>query len=159
MCYTTVDLYNKEVIMENYYVSIIRRCELYYIRGELENFGLMPLEGRLIRLLAGKNCSQECLGEILDIDKGRIAKTVSLLEEKNLICRNIDESNRRKKIVGLTKKGKEIYEEICRIYIRWDEICYRDFTEEEKVLNNDFVRRISENVIEHKKKSGGKLNG
>lgn len=59
--------------MKNYYVSIIRRCELAYIRSELEEFGLSPLEGRLIRLLKDKFCSQEQLAEDLDIDKSRIA--------------------------------------------------------------------------------------
>ena len=81
--------------MKNYYVSIIRRCELAYIRSELEEFGLSPLEGRLIRLLKDKFCSQEELAEDLDIDKSRIARTMFLLEEKGLVHRVINEKNRR----------------------------------------------------------------
>ncbi len=31
--------------MNNHFVSIIRRCELSYVRGEMEKYGLIPLEG------------------------------------------------------------------------------------------------------------------
>ena len=32
----------------NRYLGIYRRCELYYIREELEKYGLLSLEGRLL---------------------------------------------------------------------------------------------------------------
>lgn len=138
--------------MKNYYVSIIRRGELTYIRGELEQFGLTPLEGRLIRLLKECCYSQDELGEVLDIDKGRIARTIFSLEEKGLISREVNEKNRRQKIVSLTEKGVEVYGAICDIYEAWDDICYKGFTEEERDLNHEFVKRISQNVVEYKKK-------
>lgn len=145
--------------MENYYVSIIRRCELSYIRCELEKYGLIPLEGRILRLLKDQCCSQDYLGEILDIDKGRIAKTIFSLEEKKLICRAVNEKNRRQKLVSLTEKGMSIYETLCVIYKKWDNICYTGFTQEERMLNTEFVKRISKNVVEYKKENGGKTNG
>ena len=43
--------------MNNHFVSIIRRCELSYVRGEMEKYGVIPLEGRLIRILKDKSCS------------------------------------------------------------------------------------------------------
>ena len=135
--------------MKNYYVSIIRRCELAYIRSELEEFGLSPLEGRLIRLLKDKFCSQEQLAEDLDIDKSRIARTMFLLEEKGLVHRVVNEKNRRQKIVSLTENGLKVY----------DAICYRGFTEEERKINQEFVKRISQNVVGYKKENGGKNHG
>ena len=30
--------------MNNHFVSIIRRCELSYVRGEMEKYGVIPLE-------------------------------------------------------------------------------------------------------------------
>ena len=141
--------------MKNYYVSIIRRCELAYIRSELEEFGLSPLEGRLIRLLKDKFCSQEELAEDLDIDKSRIARTMFLLEEKRLVHRVINEKNRRQKIVSLTENGLKVYETICDIYEAWDDICYRGFTDEERKMNQEFIKRISQNVLGYKKENGG----
>lgn len=145
--------------MKNYYVSIIRRCELAYIRGELEVYGLIPLEGRLIRQLKDRCCSQEELGEALDIDKGRIARTIYMLEEKGLVCRITNDKNRRQKLVSLTEKGNEIYGTICQIYEAWDDICYEGFTDGEREQNHEFIKRISRNVLDYKKENGGKKNG
>lgn len=145
--------------MKNYYVSIIRRGELSYLRSELEAFGLIPLEGRLICLLKGRCLMQEELAECLDLDKGRIARTISMLEEKGLVCRNTNDQNRRQKLVSLTEKGIEICERICEVYQAWNDICYQGFTEEEKNLNHEFVKRISQNVQNYKKENGGRKNG
>lgn len=114
--------------MNNHFVSIIRRCELSYVRGEMEKYGLIPLEGRLIRILKDKSCSQDDLAEYLNLDKGRIAKNLASLEEKGLVCRRINEKDRRQKFVSLTEKGEEIYEHIRDIYKSWDEICYTGFS-------------------------------
>ena len=92
--------------MNNHFVSIIRRCELSYVRGEMEKYGLIPLEGRLIRILKDKSCSQDDLAEYLNLDKGRIAKNLASLEEKGLVCRRINEKDRRQKFVSLTEKGR-----------------------------------------------------
>lgn len=105
--------------MNNHFVSIIRRCELSYVRGEMEKYGLIPLEGRLIRILKDKSCSQDDLAEYLNLDKGRIAKNLASLEEKGLVCRRINEKDRRQKFVSLTEKGEEIYEHIRDIYKSW----------------------------------------
>ena len=94
--------------MNNHFVSIIRRCELSYVRGEMEKYGLIPLEGRLIRILKDKSCSQDDLAEYLNLDKGRIAKNLASLEEKGLVCRRINEKDRRQKFVSLTEKGEEL---------------------------------------------------
>ena len=145
--------------MKYNYVSIIRRCELSYIRSELEEFGLIPLEGRLIRLLKDNCCSQEELGETLDIDKSRIARTIFMLEEKGLIHRVINEKNRRQKLVSLTENGLEAYKTICEIYQAWDAICYKGFTDEEREMNTEFIKRISQNVVGYKKENVGKSNG
>ncbi len=145
--------------MKNYYVSIIRRGELSYLRGELEQFGLIPLEGRLICLLKDRCSKQEELGECLNLDKGRIARTVAMLEEKGLVLRSTNDQNRRQKLVSLTEKGIEMYGRICEIYAEWNRICYQGFTEEEKELNHEFVKRISQNVQAYKKENGGRKNG
>ena len=145
--------------MKNYYISIIRRGELSFIRNKQEEFGLNPLEGRLIRILMGNCYSQEELGGCLDIDKGRIAKTIFSLEEKGLIRREVNEKNRRQKLVSLTEKGIEMYETIAHIYEEWDDICYEGFTEEERKQSHEFIKRISANVLEYKKENGGNIHG
>mgnify|MGYP007102287425 CR=1 FL=1 len=43
-----------EPLFRNY-----RRCELYYIREELEKYGLLSLEGRLLPLIKDKCMSRK----------------------------------------------------------------------------------------------------
>ena len=54
----------------NRYIGIYRRCELHYIREELEKYGLTSLEGRLIPLMRDKCVSQEELCCMMNLDKG-----------------------------------------------------------------------------------------
>lgn len=145
--------------MKNFYVSIIRRGELCYIRRALEEFGLNPMEGGVIRLLKDHCCSQEALGCALDVDKGRIARTIASLEDKKLVYRVVNDCNHRQKMVSLTEPGNDIYEAICGIYKSWDDICHKGFSDEEKKLNQEFIKRVSQNVLDYKKENGGKLNG
>lgn len=140
--------------MNNHFVSIIRRCELSYVRGEMEKYGLIPLEGRLIRILKDKNCSQEEMAEYLNLDKGRIARNLASLEEKGLICRKVNENDRRQKFVSLTEKGEEIYKHIRDIYKSWDQICYAGFSEEEQQVHQDHIKRIAENAVTYRKRGG-----
>ena len=75
----------------NQYTGIYRRCELWFIRRELEQFGLQPLEGKIIMFLQDNQCTQEDIGAHFDLDKGRIARSLSELEEKGLVRRLINE--------------------------------------------------------------------
>ena len=61
----------------NQYTGIYRRCELWFIRRELEQFGLQPLEGKIIMFLQDNQCTQEDIGAHFDLDKGRIARNLS----------------------------------------------------------------------------------
>lgn len=142
----------------NRYIGIYRRCELHYIREELEKYGLTSLEGRLIPLMKDKCVSQEELCCMMNLDKGRIARTVFLLEEKGLVCRHVNEKNRRQKLVSLTEAGIAMLEKIEEIYSAWNDICYTGFSEEEKRLHRDLFQRMTENAVEYRRKNGGCLN-
>lgn len=138
----------------NQYTGIYRRCELLFIRNELEHFGLQPLEGKILLFLQDNQCTQEEIGSHFDMDKGRIARNMSELEDKELICRHVNEKNKRQKLVSLTPEGRRILMEIHGIFCKWDEICYAGFTGEERQLHQDFNRRIAENAMEYKHRLG-----
>lgn len=138
----------------NQYSGIYRRCELLYIRNALEQFGLQPLEGKILIYLEDHQCTQEDICIHFDLDKGRIARSLTELEERDLVCRHINELNKRQKFVAVTEHGRRILEEIHRIFEQWDELCYTGFTEEEKKLYQDFVRRIAENVMNCRHREG-----
>lgn len=142
----------------NCYVGMFRRCEAFYIRTHLEKYGLLPLEGQIIGVLRKGTLSQEELGARLNVDKGRIARAISLLEEKCFILRETNELNRRQKLVSLTPDGEEMLHKIDEIFRAWDEICYSGFTEEEKQLQQSYFKRIAENAIEYRRRNGVEKN-
>ena len=109
--------------------------------------------------LQDNQCTQEEVGAHFDLDKGRIARNLSELEDKGLVRRHINEKNKRQKFVSLTDRGNQVLEEIHCISGRWDEICYAGFTEEERRQQQDYLRRIAENAIEYKHRVGECIYG
>ena len=108
---------------------------------------IMPVDGLI-------GFAESEMGAHFDLDKGRIARSLSELEEKGLVRRLINEKNKRQKFVSLTVRGNQVLEEIHRISGRWDEICFAGFTEEERGQQQDYLRRIAENAIEYKHRVG-----
>ncbi|WP_417039408.1 MarR family winged helix-turn-helix transcriptional regulator [Clostridium porci] len=143
-----------EALVVNRYTGIYRRCELLYIRSELDKYRIQPLEGKMLFFLSKNCCTQEEIGQHFNIDKGRIARALSELEERELVCRKVNQQNKRQKLVSLTTEGEQIVSEIDAIFRRWDEICYDGFSEEERRLYQDFVKRIADNVIEYRHRQG-----
>ena len=76
----------------NQYTGIYRRCELWFIRRELEQFGLQPLEGKIIMFLQDNQCTQEDIGAHFDLDKGRIARNLSERGQQQDYLRRIAEN-------------------------------------------------------------------
>lgn len=139
----------------NQYTGIYRRCELLYIRLELEAYGLQSLEGKILMFLRGNCCTQEDICAHFDMDKGRIARNLSEMENKGFICRTVNEKNRRQKLVRLTQEGETMLAELDRVFQKWDSICFSGFTEEERKMHYDFVKRIAENAMSYRHKQGG----
>lgn len=139
----------------NQYVGIYRRCELMFIRNELERFGLQPLEGKALIFLGENRCSQESLCSHFDIDKGRVARILFSLEEMGLVERRVNDRDKREKLVSLTEEGGRMLQDIHQVFRRWDEICFTGFTEPERQMYLDFSRRMAENAMEYRHRQGG----
>ncbi|WP_130861970.1 MarR family winged helix-turn-helix transcriptional regulator [Bacilliculturomica massiliensis] len=140
-------------------IGIFRRCEAFYIRTKMEKYGLSPLESKLLMLLKEKRYHQDELGCQMNLDKGRIARSVSLLEDKGLIQRETNARDKRQKFVSLSDKGREMLTQISKVYKDWDDICYSGFTEEEKRLHQEFLSRIAENAVEYRRSHAEKYTG
>lgn len=143
----------------NQYIGIYRRSELFFIRTKLEQYGLTPLEGKVLLRMKGGSCGQEELGMFFEVDKGRMAKALALLEEHGLICRGINEKNRRQKLVSLTPDGERMVEKMEQVFEEWDQLCFQGFSEAEKQMYLDFIRRIVDNVMEWRHVQGGCNHG
>lgn len=143
----------------NQNVGIYRRCELAFIRSNLKKYQLLPLEGKMLMRLKDNCFTQEELVEYFNLDKGRMARGLASLEERNLIQRGVNERDRRKKLVTLTREGEELVQKLEEIFEQWDKICYQGFSEEEKRMHQEFVKRMTENVVHDRNQKGEDIDG
>ncbi|WP_215699502.1 MarR family winged helix-turn-helix transcriptional regulator [Clostridium sp. MCC353] len=133
-------------------INIIRRSEQSYIRSRVEAHGLHPLDALTLYVLMTRNsCNQDSLCCEMNVDKGRIAKTVSRLEEGGYLVRSVNLHNKREKLLHLTDSGKEMVSVVRQIFDDWNAICFRGFSPEEQAQYNSFLKRIAQNAAESRK--------
>ena len=115
-------------------IEMFRRLERQYFRDRLGTLGLQQLDGMILHLLGREgHMRQEDLAVQLAVDKGAVARSLARLEKRGLVERQVSARCRREKLVSLTPAG---------------EGAYQGFTPEERALNEAFLTRIAENVIE-----------
>ncbi|MBS6645523.1 MAG: winged helix-turn-helix transcriptional regulator [Clostridiaceae bacterium] len=133
-------------------INIIRRSEQSYIRNRVESYGLHPLDAlTLYVLMAMDTCNQDSLCCEMNVDKGRIAKTVSHLEEGGFLVRTVNLNNKREKLLHLTDSGKEMASVVRQIFDDWNAICFNGFSPEEQAQYHSFLKRIAHNAAESRK--------
>lgn len=69
--------------------------------------------------------------ELFKVSEGYTAKLLRKFEDKGYITRCEDPSNRRKKIVELTEKGKVKTDDLIGVIDEWEKIVTSDMTGEE----------------------------
>ena len=124
-------------------IEMFRRLERQYFRDRLGTLGLQQLDGMILHLLG-----REDLAVQLAVDKGAVARSLARLEKRGLVERQVSARCRREKHVSLTPAGEGAYQGVQRILEEWGHVKYQGFTPEERALNEAFLTRIAENVIE-----------
>ncbi len=83
------------------------------------NLGISATEHLALSVIADlKDCCQRDLAKVLVKDRANTGKIANALEKKGLININLREKNNRPvKILTVTKKGKELSEEIMKIIL------------------------------------------
>lgn len=131
--------------------GIIRRCEQSFLRENLSSYHLKPADSVILHTMRKKGrCNQEALCDIVDIDKGRMARILEYLEEQLLIKRIVNPSNKREKLIELTDKGYQMLQIIDTLFDEWNERCFADFTEEERQEYQGYLERIAKNALARK---------
>ena len=129
--------------------EMFRRLERQYFRDRLGTLGLQQLDGMILHLLGREgHMRQEDLAVQLAVDKGAVARSLARLEKRGLVERQVSARCRREKHVSLTSAGEGAYQGVQRILEEWGHVKYQGFTPEERALNEAFLTRIAENVIE-----------
>lgn len=89
------------------------------------------------------------LSNLLKVDKTTTTKAVKKLIEIGYLNKEQDESDKREYKLTPTKKALEIYEFLIEEENKQIEICFKDFSEEEKQMATKLIKRMSENIEEY----------
>ncbi len=86
-----------------------------------EEFGISRSEWQIIANLGvRKNVIARELAELIQLDKVKISRTVTVLEEKKLIIKSPVEGDLRATQLSLSKEGAELYERLVPKAIEWE---------------------------------------
>ena len=98
----------------------------------------------LIRIRYNKKTTQKELVELFKVSEGYTAKLLRKFADKGYIKRHEDPTNRRIKIVKLTKKGIEKTDELIKIIEQWETKVTTDMTQEEVKLLKKLLFKVVE---------------
>ena len=116
-----------------------------YINNKIKDynitFGLHPI---LIEIYKKENIIQEDLAEKLYLNESTVTRNLEKLEEKGLIIKEQNTTNKRKKYLKCTEKGADIAVNLLNLEDEWEEEFYKnlDNTEFEilKILLNKCIQ-------------------
>nr|3BPX_A Chain A, Transcriptional regulator [unidentified]3BPX_B Chain B, Transcriptional regulator [unidentified] len=129
-------------------LSIILRSHRVFIGRELGHLNLTDAQvACLLRIHREPGIKQDELATFFHVDKGTIARTLRRLEESGFIEREQDPENRRRYILEVTRRGEEIIPLILKVEERWEDLLFRDFTEDERKLFRKMCRRLAEEAV------------
>ena len=93
----------------------------------------LNLADSIIMMIVTKHSgyNQEKIGEVTMFDGAIIARSLKKLEAQGFVTREVDETNRRRKIVQITESGKEFGNKLRSAFKESNETIYSGITEEE----------------------------
>lgn len=89
-----------------------------------------------------ENCTQATIAECLGVSPASVATSTKRLQKAGLITKTVDEENLRCKRLSLTDEGRSAIESFNNIFKEYDEMIFRNFSEEEKTMLMSFLERL-----------------
>ncbi len=129
--------------------SIIRMVQLQQkmINHKLGDVGLHRAQHRVLMNLAnGSVESQSDLAKKLEVSPATIAVSLKRLERDGYICRDVHNEDGRYNRISLSSKGMGIVEKSREIFEAVDYECYHGFSNHEKEMFNQYLRRVYHNL-------------
>lgn len=146
---------SKQMPLE-YMISTLNQYFDIYFNNNLKEYNVNRSQTTLLLQLSKKdNVTQEYLSKLLDVQEGTITNTLKKLEKKQLIKRQPDSKDRRKKIVTITEEGLKIAEIYRKLNHEIEKEIKLSITENDienlKITITEVAKIISEKNIELKK--------
>ena len=125
---------------------IVRKMRVYADR--CMNGGTIGFPERLILMFlkAHGPSNQESIAEELQVDKGSIARTISKLEEKGLVSREVNPNNKREKLVSLLPRAEDELDQMQDSYQQLEKTMFEGLTEKDIEKTSECLSRIAANL-------------
>lgn len=135
--------------------TMIEKSKRRFLCIKFRGCGLSFTEGIVIMVIGYSGYgNQDSISGLSGIDKFQTAKVLAALEERGLVRREINPSNKREKLVCLSGKGHETARELKCIMEQWEEIIFSGITREEERMLEQIMNKIVGNVREYEKNLG-----
>ncbi|WP_366922902.1 MarR family transcriptional regulator [Metallumcola ferriviriculae] len=129
------------------WVSVLYRYGQSFLDRELKMYSISSGQYIfLIILLKRDGMRQEELSRVLNIDKATTARAVKKLEAAGYVRRTTDPRDKRARVVYVTNKAVNIQPVLEEISDKWTDMVTSGFTEEEKKMVIDLMKRLSINA-------------
>jgi DNA-binding MarR family transcriptional regulator len=131
----------------DYLIRMIRMREIYAIELMLEPVGLtLSAWYPLVVLRVEDGMSQRELGSRLNLKDAAIGKAIDALERQGLVVRKKDPHDRRKALVCLTRRGREVAEIVAQKRKEFQAVVASGFSKEEESVFRNMLGRAYENI-------------
>ncbi len=140
---------------ENAPVQVILQQLLHLTKYQaihlLEHFDLNPGQaGILFTLHRHGNLTQAELAAKIGITPPSMTVALRKMEEKGYVTKQPHEQDQRKIWIHLTEKGAGCIDNMKKVFRQMEEIIFRGFLPEEKLLLRRFLLQMEENILRSK---------
>ncbi|MGK0374043.1 MAG: DNA-binding MarR family transcriptional regulator [Arenicella sp.] len=112
-----------------------------------DKFALSITEWRIMAVLGEyPGASADEVSLKVQIEKSMISRALQKLLARHLISRELDESDRRRQNLSLTKTGLEIYQQIVPVSYDYENLLQECFSKEERDVFDSLIDRLYEHT-------------
>jgi MarR family transcriptional regulator, lower aerobic nicotinate degradation pathway regulator len=108
--------------MLNTHGILLRRCQqvaLALFSAEAADLGFSPTQYSALAFIYNEpGIHQNVLGDRIALDRSSVTKCVEILEERGLIRREVDRTDKRARLMFITQDGKSMLEHVSAAAIR-----------------------------------------
>jgi len=132
-------------------ISTVSRAYLFFLFHEIEKYGIHGGQFQFLKTLSKKDSiSQDELAHIYHNHESTIARALKKLEDAGMVARNVDKNNRRKNVITITEKGRDIVNNIQLMDDKWENnLKSLDFGEKNKL--KELLRTLTLEALDNMK--------
>ncbi len=135
------------------WVSIIHRYNRSFIDKEFAGLDIKGGHLPFIHVLYHQDgLSQDGLSGVLSMDKTTTARAIKQLVALGYVTKKRDPQDKRFYRLSLTAKGKDVMPRLERTLKHWTEVLATGFTENERQLALDLLKKMAENASAFKQR-------